>query len=406
MSSLTPDRVRTRTTARAERRSSKVDRFSLIDLELAARGVAEVVVFLKKRPAAAAGAAVAAPRHTAYAESASNVMTCFDDGPASHNAALRQAQTFGAPVGAASARLHVKSNADAPARLFRNLGVMLGTVSRDGLDALSAHDDVTKVMPAAQLRLIRPRRVAAAATPKQPTWGIRTLGIKKLWDKGFQGQGVLVGHLDTGVDGKHLALKDALEEFVKINDFGEIDAAVTAATDSGEHGTHTAGTIAGRPVGKSIIGVAPESKLASAMVIEGGNVVARVLGGLDWAIDQKVRIVSMSLGFAGFHNFFSDVFVALREAEILPVIAVGNEEAGTSRSPGNYAESLSVGAIDKTLAVAKFSSSQRFVREDDPLVPDVVAPGVAIISAKPGGDYQSMDGTSMATPHVAGLAAA
>ncbi len=90
---------------------------------------------------------------------------------------------------------------------------------------------------------------------------------------------------------------------------------------------------------------------------------------------------------------------------MLPVFAVGNEYAGSSRSPGNYSEALSVGAFDKKGRVADFSSSQRFDRTVDPIVPDLVAPGVDIVSAKPGGGYQSMDGTSMATPHVAGLAA-
>src|SRR5262249_44538241 len=78
---------------------------------------------------------------------------------------------------------------------------------------------------------------------------------------------------------------------------------------------------------------------------------------------------------------------------------------GTSRSPGNYAEPLSVGAVDKQGAVAAFSSSVTFDRPDDPDVPNVVAPGVGIVSARAGGGLQSMDGTSMATPHVAGVAA-
>ena len=94
-----------------------------------------------------------------------------------------------------------------------------------------------------------------------------------------------------------------------------------------------------------------------------------------------------------------------RAQGILPLFAVGNEGPGTSRSPGNYVEALSVGATDRDDDVALFSSSQRFDRQSDLIVPDLVAPGVSVISARPGGGSQSMDGTSMATPHTAGLAA-
>ena len=132
---------------------------------------------------------------------------------------------------------------------------------------------------------------------------------------------------------------------------------------------------------------------------------ARILGGMDWAITQKVRVLSMSLGLRGFFDDFLVVTQVLRARNILPVFAVGNEGPGTSRSPGNYAEALSVGANDNGGAVANFSSSQRFTRTQDPLVPDLVGPGVDVISAKPGGGFQLMSGTSMATPHLAGLAA-
>jgi subtilisin family serine protease len=141
------------------------------------------------------------------------------------------------------------------------------------------------------------------------------------------------------------------------------------------------------------------------MVIEGGDIVARVLGGMDWAVGERVRVLSMSLGIRGIVDDFLDIVDVLRSNGVLPVVAVGNEGPGTSRSPGNYPSALSVGAHDEQFAVAEFSSSQRFVRRSQPLVPDVVAPGVDVVSAASQGKYQSLSGTSMATPHVAGLAA-
>jgi subtilisin family serine protease len=232
------------------------------------------------------------------------------------------------------------------------------------------------------------------------------LKVPLLWKQGLSGKKVLVAHLDTGVDGKHPALRSgAIAEFVQFDDLGARVSPDPAPFDSGEHGTHTAGTIAGRPVKKKSIGVAPGTQLLSAMVIEGGSVIARVLGGLDWAIENKPGVLSMSLGFPGFVNDFIDIFSLLRQHDILPCIAVGNDGPGTSRSPGNYTDVISVGACDVNSAVADFSSSQNFARAENPLVPDLLAPGVNVISAKPGGSFQAMDGTSMATPHMAGLAA-
>jgi subtilisin family serine protease len=156
--------------------------------------------------------------------------------------------------------------------------------------------------------------------------------------------------------------------------------------------------------GKSI-GIAPGAELYSAAVIEGGNVVARILAGLDWAVKNSVRVVSLSLGLPGYHDDFHELMAALRARGVLPVCAVGNEGPGTSRSPGNYDVVLSVGACDQNLRVAYFSSSETFAQPVARQVPDLVGPGVGVISAKAGGGFISMDGTSMATPHIAGLAA-
>jgi subtilisin family serine protease len=231
------------------------------------------------------------------------------------------------------------------------------------------------------------------------------LKAEQLQQQGLSGQGVIVGHLDTGADGGHPALKSAFHAFAEFDMMGFQVTPSPAAHDTDEHGTHTAGTIAGRDVGGVAIGMAPGALLASAIVIEGGNATARVLAGMDWIIGQGAKILSMSLGFRGYLEDFLPLTQILRDRGVLPVFAIGNEGPGTSRSPGNYDISLSVGAMDQNDKVANFSGSQQFARPVEPIVPCLVGPGVGVISAMPGGGYQEMDGSSMATPHIAGLAA-
>ena len=289
-------------------------------------------------------------------------------------------------------------------RIYPHLGLALGTLARENYSALRADTRVESVAQAPELSLIRPVARAAAAVTPQPTWGVRRVRAPELWQAGFTGEGVIVGHLDTGIDGKHAALKGAIHAYAEFDLAGDIVAGAEPQ-DSGDHGTHTAGTIAGRKTKTRAIGVAPGCTLASAMVIEGGDVVARILGGMDWIIGQGAAILSMSLGLRGYTPAFQMVVDALRNANVLPVIAIGNEFAGTSRSPGNYVNVVSVGAIDEQDMVADFSGSQHFNRAIDPIVPDLVAPGVQVLSCVPGNRYMTMDGSSMATPHVAGLAA-
>jgi subtilisin family serine protease len=289
-------------------------------------------------------------------------------------------------------------------RIYPHLGLAVGSVDSTGLASLQADPQVGKIDKAPEISLIKPVKALAIKTGNGPTWGIKRLGVDKLWDAGFTGQGSLVGHLDTGVDGSHPALAGALHKFAEFDLAGDL-VPNAQAHDSGEHGTHTAGTIAGRPVAKGQFGVAPDAQLASAMVIEGGQVVERILGGMDWVIGEGARILSMSLGLRGFTAAFQSVIDALRAANVLPVIAAGNEGAQTSRSPGNYANVLSIGAMDENDNVPDFSSSQTFNRPVNPLCPALVGPGVAITSCVPDNRYEMMDGTSMATPHIAGLAA-
>jgi subtilisin family serine protease len=317
----------------------------------------------------------------------------------------------GSPLGGNSlvAARRAGESIDAPSRvrIYPNLGIVYGTVDPDGLAALKADPAVRTVTAANPFSLIRPVAAADSTLIGKQTWGLSAMHIPEMWEQGLTGAGVKVAHLDTGIDGTHQALKDAIGQFAQFDLTGRVipGAPVVDSDERDGHGTHTAATIAGREVQGRHVGVAPGAELYSAMVIEGGDVVARILGGMDWAVGQGVKILSMSLGIRGLVADFLEIVDVLRDNSVLPVIAVGNEGPGTSRSPGNYPKALSVGAFDSDGRVADFSSSQRFKRRSQPLAPDLVAPGVDVVSARPGGGWRSLSGSSMATPHVAGLAA-
>jgi subtilisin family serine protease len=260
-------------------------------------------------------------------------------------------------------------------RVYRHLGLAIGYVDARGLASLAADPQVATVEKAPELSLIRPVEAQPAKPATGTSWGVLRLKADRLWQAGFTGKGILVGHLDTGVDASHPCLAGAIGSFAEFDKAGD-KVPNAQPSDSAEHGTHTAGTIVGRDGSKGAFGMAPEAKLVSAMVIEGGQVIDRILSGMDWMIGEGVRIMSMSLGLRGYSPAFQAVIDALRAANVLPVIAVGNEGPNTSRSPGNYANVLSVGAVGANDEVPDFSSSQQFVSSDSPLCPNIVAPGV------------------------------
>lgn len=406
--------------------------------ELAATGYAQVLVVLEPDTLTASAAAAttsstsrrgrrggaASHESTAAAAAApsasglpADLEQCFVTPPTAQDAALAEARVHsaarrlrrslaaGASTEEAVERVAATVSAEVPkVRVYENLGVVLGTIDPSGLEGLRTDPRVREVHSAPQISLIRPTRVAASKKTSGVTYGIDLLGVPALWRAKFTGKGILVGHLDTGVDASHPALKKAVAAFAEFDFLGK-EVPNAKARDSGQHGTHTAGTIAARKVGTTSFGVAPDAKLASAIVIEGGNVIARILAGMNWAVGQGVRILSMSLGLRGYTPAFLTLTRILRARNVLPVFAVGNEGPGTSRSPGNYAEALSIGACDSGSMVADFSGSQTFTRPNDPGVPDIVGPGVDVLSCIPAGKYAEMSGTSMATPHIAGLAA-
>ena len=308
----------------------------------------------------------------------------------------------------------------------RALPVARVQVTRNSLPALAERPDVVAIMPNQKIHLIRPKKVdyerlIKSEVKDQLTWGLKALGIPEMW-KHSKGAAITVGVMDTGVFGEHAALGDRVKKFIVIDPLGR-RIETKRAFDCSDHGTHVCGTIAGGKTGDGVsIGVAPEADLIVAGVLIGDSTLQTLLNGISWAVENGANIISMSLGFDYYEPHFTKVFEDLRTSYgILPVVAIGNDNHGNSSSPGNAYNALSVGAVEKMPggkpSVVPFSSGASLVfpgAEPNALVtkPDIVAPGVQVYSCIPPEnredglfEYTYMDGTSMATPHVAGVVA-
>ncbi|MFD5123464.1 S8 family serine peptidase [Streptomyces sp. NPDC058385] len=238
------------------------------------------------------------------------------------------------------------------------------------------------------------------------------IGTPKAWEAGLTGKGVKVAVLDTGYDATHPDLASRVTESKSFIEGQEV-------ADRNGHGTHVTSTVGGSGAasdGKEK-GVAPDATLAVGKVLsnEGSGSESQIIAGMEWAAkDIHAKVVSMSLGSSEASDGTDPMAAAVnslsKETGALFVIAAGNAGApGSIGSPGAADSALTVGAVDSSDQAAYFTSKgPRF--GDNGLKPDLSAPGVDILAARsslvPGsGPYTTMSGTSMATPHVAGVAA-
>jgi subtilisin family serine protease len=226
-------------------------------------------------------------------------------------------------------------------------------------------------------------------------WGLAKIRMPEAWDFETGDPSVVIAVVDTGVDYTHPDLDDG--KVIAGYDFVNDDS---DAMDDHGHGTHCAGIAAANANdGVGVAGVAFGCRVMAVKVLDawGSGWDTDVAEGIAFAADRGAKVISLSLGGAGNSQVLHDAVIYARGKGCLVVCAAGNTADGSMQYPSGYPESFSVAATDSSDTVAWFSTHNAEV--------DIAAPGVGVLSSVAGGGYATWSGTSMATPHVAGVAA-
>ncbi|MCI7305308.1 MAG: S8 family serine peptidase [Trueperella sp.] len=257
-------------------------------------------------------------------------------------------------------------------------------------------------------------------------WNLRQISASEGLLDEYAGEGVTVGIIDSGVDVTHPALKDKWRGNTgdKAVSWYDTVGTTTEPVDSTGHGTHVAGTILGSdPSGTGYLGVAPKATFIAARVFdeEGETSDSRLLQAMQWMLapvdsqgvrhpELAPRVVNNSWGSSATNLLFQDALKQWRKAGILPVFSAGNVDGnnpggpGSITQPGSFPEAFAVGALRSDDVVAKFSlrGPSKYTERAKP---DIAAPGVNIRSGWTKQSMKIQSGTSMAAPHVTGVAA-
>ncbi len=298
---------------------------------------------------------------------------------------------------------------------FRRTAVLELAPGADLSQALSDYRAAPEVEWAEPARVMQIQGV-----PNDPSfsslWGMTKIQAPSAWDIA-QGAGVVVAVVDTGVDHTHPDLaaniwsnpKEIPGNGIDDDGNGYVDdtwgwnfvSNTNAPLDGHSHGTHVSGTIAAvGNNGVGVIGVAPAAKIMAVKGLDddGSGYDSDLAQGIVYAADNGADVINMSWGGIGDSPLIEEAVDYAHSLGVVLVAAAGNSAIDASQFlPAKYASVITVSAFNSADVIASFSNFGSKI--------DVAAPGVSILSTVPGGYYSSYNGTSMASPHVAGLAA-
>lgn len=247
---------------------------------------------------------------------------------------------------------------------------------------------------------------------QQLSWGQKAMRLDQLPNT-YRGQGVKIAVIDSGCANSHPDLTQVAKGYDIVN---KATQTTTWNVDTISHGSHCTGVIAGLDSATGIRGFAPDAEIHACKLFPGGQV-SQLIDALEYCIEHQIDVVNMSLGGADPSEALEQQIIRAKNAGIACIVAAGNA-GGPVQYPGSSPNVLTVAAIGRvhefpsdsyhtqtlTQAIdangffsARFSCYGREVA--------VCAPGVAITSSVPETNFAAWDGTSMATPHVTGLAA-
>lgn len=285
-------------------------------------------------------------------------------------------------------------------RSHKFVNVIAAQLPENEIKRLKDDPSVAYVEEDVVVRAVEPMQALGTTSQEYlDSWGVSHIGADAVVQAGIKGSGIKVAILDTGIDYNHPDLAANYMggyNFVYDND-DPFDDSMNAYIPTG-HGTHVAGIVGALDNGTGVVGVAPGVSLYALKVLNAGLAgdVSDVIAGIEWAINNKVQIISMSIGSSLFSQALKDACDKAAQAGIILVAAAGNYNNSYIEYPAAFDSVIAVTATrpDDTRPLYNYGPEM-----------ELAAPGVSIKSTVPGGGYGYLTGTSQAAPHVAGVAA-